>query len=294
MDDAVGGWTVPASMFGLMLAMGLTLTPDDFRRIVRMPLPTLLGTALQLVGMPVVGLLLARAYALEPMLATGLVVIAACPGGAMTNLLCHIGKADVALSITLTALATTATLFTIPLWVHAAHGGGVTGTVDMPVLDTALSLGAFTVLPVALGMLARHLRPSLLAWEPWLTRASAVAMVVAIGVAAARREDPPMAALAATWLPALLLLLAAVVMGVGTPLAVGLGWRVAATIGVELAIKNGVLGLFVATQSLRSVEAAVPIVAFMGFQLPVGFGILGLYALWRRLARAPAGPVAAP
>jgi BASS family bile acid:Na+ symporter len=280
MDGVIGTWIVPASMFALMFAMGLTLTLDDFRRIALMPMPTVVGTVLQLVAMPLAGLGLARAYELEPLLATGVVIVAACPGGVMTNVLCHLGKADVPLSITLTASATMIALFTIPLWVRAV--AGASGAVDMPVLETAVSLGVFTVLPAVVGMAARHVWPALLAYEPRITRVATVAMVAALTVEALRRENPPVAALAATWQPALLLLLAALAMGVGVPLLLGLGWRTAATIGVEICVKNTVLGLFVATQSLRSLEAAVPIVAFMTFQIPVGLGVLGVYALWRR------------
>jgi BASS family bile acid:Na+ symporter len=297
MGGLIGAWVVPASMFAVMFAMGLTLTADDFRRVVRLPVPTVVGAGLQLVAMPLAGLGLARGFALAPLLAAGLVIVAACPGGVMTNVLCHLGKADVALSITLTATATMITLVTIPLWVHAAlaNGGATAGAVDMPVLDTALGLAGFTVVPVLVGMAARHLRPRLVLGEPSITRAATLAMVIALGIEAMRREDPPVAALAATWQPALLLLLAALAMGLGVPLLLQLGWRTAATIGVEICIKNTVLGLFVATQSLRSLEAAVPILAFMTFQLPVGVVVLLVYALWRRrqpvaeTAGAPSG-----
>jgi BASS family bile acid:Na+ symporter len=271
-------------MFGLMFAMGLTLTLDDFRRTVLLPGPTVVGTLLQLVGMPLAGLGLARAFALEPLLAAGLVIVAACPGGVMSNVLCHLGRADTALSITLTATATAITLFTIPLWVRAALAsvGETGGHVQMPVLESALNLGGFTVLPVAIGMVLRPAWPGLAAHEPWITQASTAAIIVALAVEALRSEDPPIAAFAACWRPALLLLAAALAMGLGVPLLLKLGWREAATIAVELCIKNTVLGLFVTTRSLGSLEAGVPVAAFMTFQMPVGVGVLVLYNVWRR------------
>jgi len=270
-------------MFGLMLGMGLTLTLDDFRRVVSIPQPTLVGTLLQLVAMPIAGLGLARAFALEPILAVGLVIIAACPGGVMANVLCHMGRADTALSITLTATATAITLFTIPLWVRLASVAETGGNVGMPLLETALNLGGFTILPVAIGMVVRPTWPSLARREQWITRASTAAIIVALTVEAMGSEEPPIAAFRASWRPALLLLAAALAMGLGIPLLLKLGGRAAATIAVELCIKNTVLGLFVATQSLGSLEAGVPVAAFMTFQLPVGFGVLALYNVWRRL-----------
>jgi BASS family bile acid:Na+ symporter len=284
MDGALGEWVVPASMFGLMFGIGLTLTLDDFRRIMLLPRPTVVGTLLRLVGMPLAGLGLARAFALEPLLAAGLVIVAACPGGVMSNVLCHLGRADTALSITLTATATAITLFTIPLWVRAALAsvGETGGHVEMPVLETALNLSGFTILPVAIGMVVRPAWPALAAHEGWITRVSTAAVIVALAVKGVRSEDPPIAAFAASWRPALLLLAAALAMGVGVPALLNLGWREAATIAVELCIKNTVLGLFVATQSLGSLAAGVPIAAFMTFQMPVGLGVLVLYNLWRR------------
>jgi BASS family bile acid:Na+ symporter len=154
----VGGvineWIVPAGMFALMFGMGLALTVDDFRRVVLLPQATVVGTFLQLVGMPLAGFGLAHAFALDPLLAAGLVIIAACPGGVMSNMFVHLGRADTALSITLTATATAVTLFTIPLWVRAvlASFGEAGANIEMPVIETALYLGGFTILPVAVGM----------------------------------------------------------------------------------------------------------------------------------------------
>lgn len=280
----MGDWIVPAGMFVLMVGMGLTLTVDDFGRIARLPRPTLVGTALQLVAMPLAGMALAHAFGLPPMLAVGLVIVAACPGGVMSNVLCHLGRADTALSVTLTATATAVTLVTLPLWARAllASLGAGDANVAMPVVATALDLGSFTVLPVALGMAVRHVAPAATAAERWLTRAGAVTIVLAIAVEAVRRDDPPVAAFAASWPPAACLLAAALVLGLGVSRAAGLDWRATTTITLELCIKNTVLALFVATQSL-DLAAAVPIAAFMAFQTPVGIGLLVVYNLrWRR------------
>lgn len=280
-DGVIGGWIVPAGMFALMFGMGLTLTLADFRRILVIPRPAVVGTLLQVVAMPLAGLGLARAFALEPILAAGLVIVAACPGGLLSNVLCHLGKADTALSITLTATATAITLFTIPLWVRAGLGGATVpgGHVEMPVLHTTLSLGGFTILPLAIGMVARPVWPGLAAREAWVTRASTFAVILALSVSALRRDDPPVAALATSWQPALLLLASALAMGLGVPLLLRVGWRDAVTIAVELCIKNGVVGLFVATRSLGSLEAGAPVGAVMALQVPVAMGALALYRI---------------
>jgi BASS family bile acid:Na+ symporter len=229
--------------------------------------------------MPLAGLALAKAFALEPLVATGLIVLAASPGGVMSNVLCHLGKADTALSITLTATATAVTLFTIPLWVRTALAdfGEDAHDIALPVVDTALDLAGFTILPVAVGMLAARSWPGLAARESWITRASTAAMITALTIDALGRDDPPLEALGASWRPAVLLLGIALAIGLGVPLLAGLGWREGTTIAVELCIKNGVLALFVVTQALGSITAAVPVVVFMTFQVPAAIGILALY-----------------
>ena len=78
------------------------------------------------------------------------------------------------------------TLFTIPLWVQAAvHGmGDAAAGISMPVLETAWTLGMFTVVPVGLGMVLRYGVPNLVAYEGWLTRVCTVVIVVALNLTA--------------------------------------------------------------------------------------------------------------
>ncbi len=120
--------------------------------------------------------------------------------------------------------------------------------------------------------------------ERWITRAGAAVILIALTIEGARSEDPPLAEFEASWPPAALLLAGALVMGLGVPRLARLGWRESATIAVEVCIKNTVLGLFVATQSLGSLEASVPIAVFMAFQAPVGIGVLVFYNVRRRRA----------
>ncbi|MEZ4217867.1 MAG: hypothetical protein R3E88_15385 [Myxococcota bacterium] len=276
---------VPAAMFALMVGMGLTLAPADFRRIAAYPRPTVVGTLLQLVAMPLAGIALAHLFALPPLLAVGLVIVAACPGGTMSNLVAHLGRADAALSVTLTATATAATLFTLPLWVRAVHDAGG-APLDMPVLETAARLGAFTVLPVALGMLLRAVRPALARFERALSVGSAVVIVAGLAWESSSAGDLPIAeSLApAAWLCAL-----AFAMGWIVPLATGASAREAATVAIELCVKNTVLGLVLATSSFDAIDPAVPIAAFMTFQMLGAFASIGLLWGWARFAVRPAG-----
>jgi len=270
-------------MFGLMLGMGLTLSVDDFRRIAQAPAATLLGTSLQLVGMPLAGLGLALAYELPPLLAAGLVVVAACPGGMFSNMYVHLAGGNTALSITLTATATAVTLVTMPVWVQVALAvveGGET-SVDVPVLGSALRLAGLTILPVACGMLLRYRASELLRFEKRLTRTSALLIVVGVTVDALGQPEPPVAEFRQSLAPALWLLGAAVASGLIVPLLLRLALRDAVTIAVELVVKNGLLGL-VLTRQVLGFDATVPILAFITFQSPVGIALLVAWYFYDR------------
>ena len=279
-DLALGG-----AMFVMMFAMGLSLSPRDFDRIRSSPRTTIVGTAVQLVVMPVVGMGLASILELPPLLSTGLVIVAACPGGLFSNMYVHFAGGNTALSITLTATATMATLFTLPLWVQYAlttfSPGGVT-TVEMPVLDTALRLSLLTIFPVALGMYARSRHPSLGRFERNLSVSAAVVIVVGAVTQGTSRPDIPVeifleAAGAAAWFA-----VAAIVVGLAVPALFRIPARDTVTIAVEMIVKNTMLGIVLVSQAM-DFEALIPIFAFALFQTPGG---LLLLIAWRRLNKA--------
>ena len=283
MQTLILDFVLPASMVVLMTGMGLTLTPRDFRRIVDAPGATVLGTVLQLVAMPVVGIALALAFDLPPYLAAGLVVIAACPGGMFSNVFVHIAGANTALSITLTASATMVTLFTMPLWVRLVldQVGVGAAEIHVPVVDTALRLGGLTVLPIATGMLVRAKWPESVRLEKGCTRVGALGIVGALTYDALRRPELPVAEFEQSLLPAFLLIAIATAMGLGSARAARLSFRDAVTLTLEMIVKNSLLGLVLARSSL-AFEATIPIVAFSLFQTPLGVAML---TFWRWAAR---------
>ena len=281
------GWSellLGMSMFTLMLGMGLTLQGDDFRRIATSPRATLVGTVLQLLVMPIVGIAIARFFGLSPVLSSGIVVLAACPGGMFSNMMVHLAKGNTALSVTLTATATLVTLFTLPLWVQFSLSlFAVDGTapLDMPVIDTALRLGMLTVLPIAIGMGSRIRWPELAGREQRLTWIGVIGIVVAVTMQAVERPALPIDEMLASIPPALAFAVAAMVIGVAIPLLVRIPPRETITIAVEMVVKNTLLGMVLVGQTLEF-EAILPILAFGIFQIPGG---LLLLVGWRTLEK---------
>src|SRR5438093_7834537 len=86
----------------VMFGMGITLTPADFKRVAEKPYQVLVGVVAQFLIMPLTGAALARLFHLPPVLAAGLVLVGACPGGTASNVITFLAKADVALAVTLT------------------------------------------------------------------------------------------------------------------------------------------------------------------------------------------------
>jgi BASS family bile acid:Na+ symporter len=149
---------LPLALAIIMLGMGMTLTPADFRRVVRFPKAAIIGLSAQLIMLPLLGFGLAAVFFDVPELAVGFILIALCPGGATSNIISHLAKADLALSISLTAVSSLVTNFTIPILLNIAlfkYMGGEQG-IQLPLVKTFLQIFVITILPVSIGMLVKH------------------------------------------------------------------------------------------------------------------------------------------
>ena len=137
-----------------MFGMGLTLGLVDFIRVFKEPKAVLVGISMQLLMLPLVALFIALAFNLSPELAVGLMIISFVPGGTTSNIFTSLAKGDVALSISLTAVVSLITPFTIPLVLIVAmqYFLGQGSVVEIPLLKTIFQLLVITVLPVSLGM----------------------------------------------------------------------------------------------------------------------------------------------
>ncbi|MGK7932168.1 MAG: bile acid:sodium symporter family protein, partial [Microcystaceae cyanobacterium] len=140
---------LPLALFIIMLGMGLGLTIKDFTRILVDPKAVIIGLIAQLILVPLTGFLLASLFPLSPELAVGVVIIAACPGGATSNLITYLVKGNVALSITLTAISSVITIFTIPFLINLSMqqfmGEGV--AFQLPFLTTVIKIAVITFIP---------------------------------------------------------------------------------------------------------------------------------------------------
>mgnify|MGYP001156948734 CR=1 FL=1 len=148
---------IPMALFTIMLGMGLSLTMDDLKRVVVFPRAVLLGLCGQLLLLPLLAFALIALIGPSPAIAVGTVILAACPGGTTSNGFVFACRADIALSVTLTAITSVVTVFTIPFLTHLALNVYFDAATvpDVPVGTMMIRLATLTLLPLALGMTFR-------------------------------------------------------------------------------------------------------------------------------------------
>jgi BASS family bile acid:Na+ symporter len=273
---------LPIAIFMMMFAMGLTLTLQDFKQIMVFPKAVLLGLLIQLLLLPAIGFALATIFNLNNMVAVGFVMIAACPSGTLSNVVVHIGKGNTALSITLTALATMVTLFTLPLWMRSFSGTET--IVEVPIMKTALELGMFTLVPVTIGLYARSRAPHWENKEPFLTRGSALTTLLIFVAVNVLDEGKTLSRPGAVLLPCVLLTAAAVLAGFGIPRVLGVGSRDSVTTAVETCMKNVVLPIFIAMTSLHALDATLASAVYMVGMVPAAVAVMIVFNFFKKRA----------
>jgi BASS family bile acid:Na+ symporter len=150
---------VPWVLRLVMIGLGLSLTVADFKRVVVYPKAVSLGLVAQILGQPLLGFTLASLFDVPPAIAMGLVILASCPSGVTSNAYTFASRADVPLCVTLSALTSVVTVFTIPLFINVGlRTFDVGGELQsLPASRMLLELVGFTLVPLMLGMLIRAL-----------------------------------------------------------------------------------------------------------------------------------------
>ena len=145
------GPLIPLGLGLIMLSMGMTLEFDDFRRIGRERGSVLPGVALQYTLMPGLGWTLATLFELPTPFAVGLILVSCCPGGTASNVISFLARADVALSVAMTAVSTIAAVLMTPVLTEILAGSRV----DVPAAGLLLDTVKVVLVPIALGALLR-------------------------------------------------------------------------------------------------------------------------------------------
>jgi BASS family bile acid:Na+ symporter len=145
---------IPVGLWIAMLGMGLSLRVADFKRVIVAPKAVAVGLVGQLIGLPALAFVLAIAFAPTPEIAIGAIILAACPGGITSNAYSFASRADVALSVTMTAVSSFITVLTLPLITYAtlAYFLEAGSAPEVPVLGMIYTLAMLTIVPIVIGM----------------------------------------------------------------------------------------------------------------------------------------------
>jgi len=246
--DVLISVVLPLGLAFIMFTLGVGLTPADFARVGQRPLAFFIGALNQSILLPLVTFICVLAFGIRAEMAVGFMILAACPGGVTSNVISKLAKGDVALSVSLTAVISLASVVTVPLILGLSMGyfmGDAAPAID--ITKTAVTMFVLTVVPVTLGLGARAMAPAAMTRaEPKLSAVATILFAVIV-----------LAALAANWAlfvenivvigPALLVLLAALTtIGFVVPRLLGRSVTEAKTISVETGVQNSTLGIAVA------------------------------------------------
>ncbi|MCA9626529.1 MAG: bile acid:sodium symporter family protein [Myxococcales bacterium] len=283
---------LPLALFVIMLGMGMSLVPGDFARVVKKPKAVAVGITLQMLVLPLLGLGVIKLFGLSGAMAIGLFVLALSPGGTTSNMLSYLSRGDIALSITLTAVVSLVTPFTIPLMLAPALEHFMTGgqAIELPIGKTIITLLAITALPVGVGMFIRSRAAgfAIRSEKPvkWLSLLF-LALVIA-GIMRENWEQLP-TFFAQAGLSSLTLNVSALVLGFFVSKGLRLGRDQSVTIGIEVGIQNGTTALFVTGEILKNAEMGIPPAIYSLIMFATG----ALFAVLVNLGRKGAEPAAA-
>ena len=271
-----GGWVVGA-LGVAMLGMGLTLTWEDLFRAVRMPGQVVLGFLLQYTVMPFLGWGAARWMDLPPALAAGVVLVGCCPGGTASNVVSYLARADVPLSVLMTAASTLAAAVMTP-WLTAWLAGRY---VEVDGWGLAFSTLQVVVLPVLAGVVLRSragkATERLLVWSP-LAAVVAIAMIVAAILA---QNAPGLREAGGRLVAAVLLLHAGgFALGWGLSRLARQNEKTARTISIEVGMQNSGLGVVLAQRHFPDPVSALPAAISSVVHSLIGSLLAGLWR-WR-------------
>ena len=238
---------LPLSLAVIMVSLGLSLTPADFKRVVKYPKGVGIGLFNLLLISPLLAFAVAILFDLSPALAVGLVLLGASPGGTTANLLTHVARGDTALSITMTAISSVAAAVTVPLYLGFAIGHFDANLANDPQMaGIAAKVFLITVVPLAIGMRIRAKRTDWAVRREALAKRIALALfVIVVGGSILNESEAITDNFADLAAATLLLNLAAMTISFNVARLARLSREQATAIAMELGVHNGTVAITV-------------------------------------------------
>ena len=253
-SNVVNAVLLPLALGIIMLGLGLSLTLADFKRVVTFPKAVIIGLTCQMLLLPFVCFFLAKYFGLSPELAVGLMLLSASPGGPTANLYSHLAKGDVALNITLTAVNSLLTLFTLPFIVNFAIEYFMESGQVIPMqFKKVMEVFAIVLIPVTIGMFIKSKYPKVsISLDKPVRIISALFLVFIIAAAVYQEKENVVSYFRQVGLAALIFNLLSMTAGYFIPRFFRLQKKQAISIGLEIGIHNGTLAIYIALTVIGS------------------------------------------
>jgi len=280
---------MPIAIIIIMFGIGLNLTISDFKRVFIQPKAIITGLVAQLVILPAIAFLLVYLWPMDPIYKVGFILVAACPGGTASNLVTHMLKGRVALSVSLTSFNSFIIVLTIPLYVGWASGlfQNQQQEIDLNFYQTIKEILYTVLLPVIAGILVRmkfsdfalKLKKPLRYIMP-LILLLVFAYVLFFGNSKSGGEMNIMDHFNLFW-PAIILNVLTMAAGFFLPGLIGINHQGKYTIAVEMGLQNSALAIFIANEVIQNQDLSMVALIYSSFTF---FSTLGIGYFFKKRA----------
>lgn len=269
---------LPLALGIIMFGLGLDLTPADFARVARRPRAAGVALGCQLLLLPAICFALVLLFRLPPILAVGMLLLAASPGGTTANLYSHLFRGDVALNISLTAINSVIAVVTLPVITNLAIAWFQPGDLSVG-LQFRKTLEVFLIVlaPVALGMTVRALKPGFAAAMDKPVRIASVAILVLVITGSVASSFDLLASnvlllggVATTFC------VLSLTVGYVVPRLLQIDRPQAVASAFEVGIHNATLAIVIAQGVLQQPEMSLPAAVYGVLMFPIA----ALFGLW--------------
>tara|TARA_R110000772_G_scaffold58087_16_gene131539 strand:+ start:5369 stop:6253 length:885 start_codon:yes stop_codon:yes gene_type:complete len=252
-------YIAPLVLAFIMFGMGLSLTKQDFQQLWRAPLPIIVGLFGQLMLLPLLAYFLALVFELPSNLAIGIMILAACPGGTSSNIISQLARANLALSVSLTAISSLICVLTTPLIIQfAVSQFGQQEQQSFSLVSTTLGLIFITLIPVIIGITLRHyFAEKAISSEPFFRHLASAFLVLMILAIVIQEKATLASSFSAVFTSALTLNLVAILLGIGLGLIFRFSARDCVTLGIEVGVQNSAMAILIAITFLQRADYAV-------------------------------------
>jgi len=255
----------PIALALIMLGLGLGLTIRDFTRVITQPRDFFVGFVCQLILLPIIAFILIKIFNTPIELALGVMIIAAAPGGVTSNILTKFAGGDVALSISLTAIISLISIFSVPFIVFKSADILQVSYISKDISMLGISLKMFLVvtLPVIVGMLIRKFATNFITSKAKIIQKISIILFVIVFLAIWVEEwDKIVSFLVRAGTITLTLNVIMMVVGYYVAKILSSGVEQRKCISLECGLQNGTLAVFVSTQLFDDIVYLVPTAAY--------------------------------